>query len=200
MRANGVIVEDIPHHLSPNFTSSHSIYFPDEQLRIPLSLNGVISYFNTRRPTLHEIHTCINISLTNDSVEWNPYCPSFAQNEQAAENVDEGKPPDPSNRVVYAIASSYHRDPSMDLTDVIYHKVNSIMASTTTGNRRLQATAEDLSKKWVVGKEIAADTVKATTQSIIRSAIYPVERRFKTKNAALRYNHLQSTFYYRYNV
>ena len=107
---------------------------------------------------MHEIHTCPNISLTNDSMEWNPYCPSFAQNEQAAEIAYDGKPADPSDRVLYAITSSYHRDSSIDLTDVIYHKVNSIMASATTSNRRLQATAEDLSKKWAVGKEIAADT------------------------------------------
>ena len=46
LRANGVVVDDIPRHLSPNFSSSHSIYFPEEKIRIPLSLNGVISYFN----------------------------------------------------------------------------------------------------------------------------------------------------------
>jgi hypothetical protein len=77
LRANGAIVDDIPRHLSLNLCSSHSIYFPKGKIRIPLSLNGVILYFNVRKPTLHEINTCTNVSLTDDSLEWNPYCSSF---------------------------------------------------------------------------------------------------------------------------
>jgi hypothetical protein len=51
MRAHGIQVDDVlPKHLSKG-TSSHSIYFEDEDIRIPLHLNGCISYFNVRTPS-----------------------------------------------------------------------------------------------------------------------------------------------------
>jgi len=98
------------------------------------------------------------------------------------------------DQALYSIAS-YYRDVTFDLTDKMYYKLELIIASTTTCSRRLQATSEDLSKRWAVGKQVASDTVKATTQAFIRSAVHPIEHRFKTKNATLRYNHLRSTFY-----
>jgi hypothetical protein len=47
MRSNGVIVDDCPVHLSPDNSSTHSIYFPDEDIRILLQLNGCMSHFVT---------------------------------------------------------------------------------------------------------------------------------------------------------
>jgi len=99
------------------------------------------------------------------------------------------------NSRILSVLATHYRDPMHDMTDRMYRRVESILASTTTMNRRLHATAEDLSKKWAIGKQIASDTVKATTQSFIRNAVHPIERRFKTKNATLRYNQLRSTFY-----
>ena len=40
------------------------------------------------------------------------------------------------------------------------------MASTTS-NKRLQVNAGELSKCWAVGKQVANETVKATTQLFI---------------------------------
>ncbi len=99
-----------------------------------------------------------------------------------------------NSRILSTLATHYH-DPTHDMTDRMYHRVESILSSTTTMNRRSHTTAEDLSKKWAIGKQIASDTVKATTQSFIRNAVHPIERRFKTKNATLRYNQLRSTLY-----
>ena len=49
MRCHGVIVDDIPRHLAPNpSTATHSIYVPSLNLHIPLSLDGIISYFPTQ--------------------------------------------------------------------------------------------------------------------------------------------------------
>ena len=42
---------------------------------------------------------------------------------------------------------------------------------------------------------MAQETIKATTQSYVRNSVHPIERRFKTKAAALRYNHLKCTLY-----
>jgi hypothetical protein len=104
-------------------------------------------------------------------------------------NGGAGSPGTPS------IPNSHYHDTMHDMTDRINYKLESIIASATTVNCRLQIMAEDLSKRWAIGKQITSDTVKATTQNFIRNAVHPIECRFKTKNATLRYNQLHSTFY-----
>jgi hypothetical protein len=62
MRSNDIQVDDMPRNLSSS--SSHAIMCKDEILTIPLLLNGVISYFNVRTPSLYEIKNCQHIALT----------------------------------------------------------------------------------------------------------------------------------------
>ncbi len=76
-RVNGVIVEDVPKHLSPGKSSSHSIFFPDDDVQLPLQLNGVISCFPTRFPLDHELNNCRWLVMTND-LPWEPSSPEFA--------------------------------------------------------------------------------------------------------------------------
>jgi hypothetical protein len=52
MRANGLQVEDVPRQFDPK--SSHSIYVPDDKIRIPLTIEGVLSGFVCRKPTWEE--------------------------------------------------------------------------------------------------------------------------------------------------
>ena len=52
LRANGVIVEDVPRQFDSK--SSHSIFHPTAKLRIPLSLDGISSGFVSRKPTWAE--------------------------------------------------------------------------------------------------------------------------------------------------
>jgi hypothetical protein len=59
----------------------HSIIINEENLTIPLKLNGIISYFNARTPTNDEINNCSHIILTSLN-EWNPYSTEFVDNEQ----------------------------------------------------------------------------------------------------------------------
>ena len=54
IRAHGIEVDDVPKHLTGG-KSTHSIFFPEARLRIPLQLHGVISYFTVRTPTLDEV-------------------------------------------------------------------------------------------------------------------------------------------------
>ena len=52
----------------------HSIYFPDNRLRIPLHLSGVFSYFNTRAPNDSDLEDEMNILyLTPNHNKWNPH-------------------------------------------------------------------------------------------------------------------------------
>ena len=85
MRANGVIVDDVPMHLSPEGQSTHSIYIPDEDIRLPLKLHGCLSYLPTCLPTQEEIENKMWLILTNE-IEWDPYASRFEENEEVAKS------------------------------------------------------------------------------------------------------------------
>jgi hypothetical protein len=51
---------------------SHSILFPNNELKTPLILNGIASFFPSRRPTKAKIEQCSHIELTSSEPEWNP--------------------------------------------------------------------------------------------------------------------------------
>ncbi len=73
LRANNIVVDDIPKHLAPQSKpSTHSIICNEEDLVLPLSLKGVISYIDTRTPNQEELDTCKWIVLT-DEHDWDPH-------------------------------------------------------------------------------------------------------------------------------
>jgi len=67
-------------------------------------------------------------------------------------------------------------------------------SSNKSSDRKLFIKDDVLATRWAIGIKDAQNTVKVTTQNFIRSAIHPIERRFKTKNMTLRYNHLKCRF------
>ena len=87
MREGGVIVNDIPKmHCSDPTINDHCISFKDANLRIPLQLNGIFSYFQTRKPLASELYGKDKIFITPDSSEWNPHCESYSHNESIMTN------------------------------------------------------------------------------------------------------------------
>jgi hypothetical protein len=66
LRSNGVVVDKVPMHLSKN--STHSIYFPELDLRLPLELDGVISFLPTRIPSEREMVECRHLQPRNNLV------------------------------------------------------------------------------------------------------------------------------------
>ena len=84
LRMNGIHVYECPHLMGLNPTEClHSIVVPFEDLTIPLELDGVISYFPTCKLTCGELDTCYHIEMTPESPSWDPYAPSFGQEESA---------------------------------------------------------------------------------------------------------------------
>ena len=69
LRANGLRVDDVPRQFLRN--STHSIYFPNEDVRIPLCLDGIMSGFKSRKPTMQEVDEIPHLELTADSI-WKP--------------------------------------------------------------------------------------------------------------------------------
>jgi hypothetical protein len=69
MRRNGLIVDDVARQDDPN--STHSIFVKESNLRIPLTLRGVMSGFTIRLPTMDEYTSLPQIVMTSDS-PWEP--------------------------------------------------------------------------------------------------------------------------------
>jgi hypothetical protein len=78
LRAVGLSVCDTPQQSDTD--SPHDISFPDSKLRIPLEMEGVTSYFTSRRPTDDEITNCTRLEMTSETA-WDPRSPNFCQTE-----------------------------------------------------------------------------------------------------------------------
>ena len=68
-RMNGVIVDDCPTVLDPTGRSTHSLYFPQQDIRLPLLSKFPISFLPVRYPSTIELDTCPTLNLTS-SDDW----------------------------------------------------------------------------------------------------------------------------------
>jgi hypothetical protein len=82
MREAGVeVCEKAKIHVEEPTKEHHSLYFEDYDLRIPLGLNGIFSYFETRMPSEEELCTCEHLNITPDGPNWNPHDDRFSRAE-----------------------------------------------------------------------------------------------------------------------
>jgi hypothetical protein len=174
IRAYGNIVDDVPKIFGG---TSHSITIPDENIVIPLSMKGIISYFPVHTPTQYEIENCQVVTLTSEA-EWDPYSSTYdGHNTEAM---------DYTMQPMSTIATYNTSDPTLNIIN---------MSKVQTHTKDLFIKAEALATCWAVPKLMAQNTIQSTTQQFIRSAIHPIERRYRTKNTMLRYNRLQCKMY-----
>ena len=118
MREGGVQVNDIPKmHCTDPDIDDHCISFKDTELRIPLQLKGIFSYFNTRKPLPSELYDKDKVFITPDASEWNPHCMSYAQNELAMTN-HEGEIVTSSNHEKIPMQYSNDHDEIFELASV----------------------------------------------------------------------------------
>jgi hypothetical protein len=76
MRLAGILVDECPKFLAKRASiNNHSVFFPDKNIRIPLFLRGIVSYFPCRRPTSDELNdnSMLVLDLTPRASEWNPH-------------------------------------------------------------------------------------------------------------------------------
>ena len=86
MRLAGIEVDECPKFLSKNpKDSNHSMYFPNEDIRIPFQLEGIISYIPTRAPTDEELmkEEGHYLLLTPNLPIWDPHTGDFRDQEHA---------------------------------------------------------------------------------------------------------------------
>ena len=187
MRAHGLIVNDCPKQFSKPDEMAHSIYVPNLDLNIPLSMNGVISYIPVRYPTSEEIETCVMVELTSQDVRWEPYSENFLKQEEndpvSVSQQDRTLFALRSNCPERAVFSSVSNTLDDDLfTRALLETPKVTLSSNTTGTKRHSTIDEEtLSKRWGIGYGTAAQTLQVTTQKGIRSAVHPLHRRYRTK-------------------
>jgi len=69
-RAHGVNIEDVPKFFDSN--SHHSIYFPEDDVELPLQLHGPVSYLQVRYPMDEELNSCQHLELSCHDSPWEP--------------------------------------------------------------------------------------------------------------------------------
>jgi len=157
VRYNNIVVDDVPRHLSPNGNSTHSIYLPNEDIRLPLQLCGVISYIDTRYPSQQEINTCRWLVMKNDE-DWQPYDESFHENEALLDGTHTIRDtPENIERQIYAIDA--------DLAQQLHRACSTI----STHGRKLRTTDETIAKIFGCNPQVATKTRQVTTQKGIQS-------------------------------
>ena len=78
-RINNVIVDDVPKSIDQRNTSTHSVFFPENNIRLPLQMHGPISYLPVRYPSNEEMEFCPMLDLTSQD-EWDPTCIETLEN------------------------------------------------------------------------------------------------------------------------
>jgi hypothetical protein len=172
LRHNGIVVDTCPKQFSGG-KSMHGLVVPEEDLYIPFQLHGVISHLVTYLPTEEQLEKCWWIVMTSDA-EWDPYAKIFTDNERAYTNVERG------------IIDGENFD----------NDGNQVIAASATSIRRSSIDAVGLGRRWGISQSLAAMTLQAITTRAVRN--YPQEefsRRFRTRQAQLRFPHLCTKWY-----
>ena len=175
-RMNNVIIDDIPTTLDLNGRSTHSVYFPDQDIRIPLQLHGPISYLPVRYPTDEELEFCPTLDLTSHD-EWDPSCVELL--EQGSSNI--------SSIHIEFEDKVFDHAIFRDMPQLLVNKIN---ISGTSRTKNLELTPETLAANWNISISDAKSTLQATTQNSVAIRQGHIHRRVKTTPHHLRYRHL----------
>jgi hypothetical protein len=82
MREAGIVIHDTPKMQVEHPTvDDHSIFFPETNFRIPMSLWGVFSYFPTSKPTAQDMNESDQVYMITPS-RWDPHQSAYAENEE----------------------------------------------------------------------------------------------------------------------
>jgi hypothetical protein len=170
-RLNEVTINECPPVLThmPK-DEAHSIIFHKEQVKIPLRHNGIVSYFESRRPTLQEYQDCFHLQLTPDEPEWDPLDSTFGNHEDKMigddGNVLRRETPPMTSREIVMTARRCVAPAIMHTDEEILQRFEtqvqvSAIQSTTRANA---VTPVQLSDRWNIGLDKAKKTLQVMTK------------------------------------
>lgn len=175
-RASGLIVDDVPSCFDLRGDSTHSIYCPDKDVRLPLSLHNAVSFLPVRYPSDDDMENGIDIELSDDS-PWDPTMFGNNMSLSVSQVVTDILKDD--------IESELMLNPSMA---EIWNE--QLLVSAVSHDVRPDMDAEKLASLWHISLENAARTLRCTDMDRIRKLKGKIHKRFKTKMHQKRYKQL----------
>ena len=202
MRLAGIHVDDSPKFLAmmPS-VAHHSLYFPSENIRISLALNGIVSYFPCRKPRGEEIsnpHLILHLTPRLDS--WNPHDDAYQRQEEAMVDFSgDVKQPAPKKFIVSSFLSR-SAEPSLFASDLISNvgsfskfRINSVKC--VDGKDSVMDPLV-LARNWNVSVDTAKRTIQGTTRLCPRNTTtISLHKRYASNDRMIRYKHLNCTMF-----
>jgi hypothetical protein len=204
MRSNGIIVNDCPLQYLPNHLrtkESHCIIADD--LRIPLFMRGVISYFNVRCPNQQEMdnpHLYPHIHMT-PSTSWSPYDEQLSRDESELALIGlDYHSPSTSSRMIEDVHTNFHPTYALNESCIAslmtkYILIDKVVMS-MNATRKGSVNAKELSHKWFIGLNSASRTIDRTTQrGVLDFTHISGMKRMKHTAHQLMYKHIRAEIY-----
>jgi hypothetical protein len=205
LRFNGIEVQDNP------FDSKRmKIHDPSTDVSVPLYSSGTTIFANTRTPSHYELNTCTHVILTSDS-PWEPTSVQLSTVRLSAHATEMDPNRDLNERLIaYEMAS---QNGIIDTDSRILASISTVLnwnsfeteyracAQTDvkdphlmiSSKRHWDKSPEEISNLWHIGVKQAKETMQATTQKFVRSALLPISRRYRSDRHFYR-KHLNSHF------
>ena len=172
-RMGGVLINDVPKFQAPSPSlNTHAISVNNDEgshtLLIPLSLRGVTSYFNVRKPTTYEWENYSRYELTLDEPKWDPSTNEYQEIEERMVNY--------KGEVVSTDSEGLRSD-----TNIFELRSNTVPSIDHV----------ELGRRWGISPDKALRTVRCTTQRGIRNTSQnSLTKRIPTNDRSLRYRRL----------
>ena len=150
---------------------NHSVYFPASCIQVPFLLEGVISYFPSRKPSLQEVeeHTGNYLMLTPNLLDWNPHTEVYKDQEESMMNYrGEIKERDADDMVIAAVGTADETTIEGRLMSQ-YEPDHQHRVSKVSTSNIVTVILSDLAQRWNIPIKLAKRTVRATTQLCKRS-------------------------------
>jgi len=194
MRLFGITGQDNPVCESPLYLTTE-----DGDFVLPLQMKGTDVMANTRPPTAQELHDCTHIIQLSEH-PWDPHQVKFPESSHTVQEeiemqrsiggvtvcrvgVSREEPRDKklSEAEIFDMDGVLNRLISSVKISKVNVQVQDVPAARTfeSKERHKSVTPEDLSERWLNGLGQARETLKRTTQRIVRSAVMPLARRYR---------------------
>ena len=199
LRHFGIEVQDNPYADTPMHMATE-----ERDFILPLSAVGTTILTDTRTPTQQELDECRHVIMSSPH-PWDPHRVQFPEQQCSVEEEFAMRNVSTAHVDSVSDSSEGHDDSTVvapyklhDIGEVHTRLVSSIrvleaprqVAATEVQDvparrtfqskeRHSSVTPEDLSERWSISLHQAKETLKRTTQKIIRSAVLPLSRRYK---------------------
>ena len=140
----------------------------DKAIEIGMHTQGTKVRFETRAPTEYELSNCQHVQLTSKT-NWNP------TQVRMSELKTKDSIPDGLKEKFIACMPSVS---AMTRYDPDFNDIPTRQTYTST-ERHAKASAETIAERFAIGLQKARETMRATFQRGVRSAILPISRRYK---------------------